>query len=259
MPLFAQKKVNVKAKGMYISRDLTPEETKRKAIEEAKREALNLAGVSESIQVNDFLYQFEDNEKFQEIFQGFTSTETGGEVMVNQILTENKSFDEDGNMIVEVEIDATVFKHEEKQDPSFRFKVKGINEFYNAGDFMRFEFIPMRDGYLKIFNVTEDNASLLYPYADPVNPILNETPDQLFLKGTTYDFPISALFDERGYELEVTQPGKDKEFNLLIFVFTKRDYPFMEKPSVNVIMSWIYTIPPDERLVEQHGFIIRKN
>lgn len=255
----AQKKVNLTAKGMYISRDLTPEQTKRKAIEEAKREALNKAGVSETIQVSDFLYQFEDNEKFQEIFQGFTSTETGGEVMVNEIISETKNFDEDGNMIVEVEIDATVFIHKEESDKSFRFTVKGIDEFYDAGEFMRFEFTPLKDGYLKIFNVTEVGADILYPYKNMANPMLNEQQDKLFEKGKKYDFPISDLFDEKGYELVFETPGKDKEFNLLIFVFVKKDYPFLEQPSVNSIMNWIYSIPADERMVEQHGFVIRKN
>ncbi len=254
----AQEKVTVQAYGRCISRDLTPGQTKRKAIEEAKRDALNKAGVSESVQVSDFLYQFEDNEKFQEIFQGFTSTETGADVLVEEVLDERKNFDENGNMVVEVEIKATVFKHKENRDPSFTFQLKGIDEFYDHLDFMRFDFIPRKDGYLKIFNVNDDTSLILYPYEDPHDFFLSEEKDKLFERGRTYDFPISELFDPRGYFLQIEDPGKMKEFNLLIFVFTKKDFPFTGHNNVKDIMSWIYNLPVDERAVKQVGFVIRK-
>ena len=60
--IYGQKQVHVRAAGSYVSLDLTPEQTKLKALDEAKRDALIKAGVAESITVSDFLYTFEDNE-----------------------------------------------------------------------------------------------------------------------------------------------------------------------------------------------------
>ncbi len=255
---FSQKKIKVTAEGEFISRDLTIEQTKEKAIDDAKRNALINAGVSEAIQVSDFLYQFEDNEKFREIFQGFTSTETGGEVLVEEILSKSVDIDEDGNMIARVEIMATVYKHKSKKDPAFDFSIEGIDEFYDNNAFMKFAFIPARHGFLKIFNVNEYDASVLYPYSDPENNILNEPTDILFEKDQEYIFPVSKLFDERGYETVIARADEDTEYNLLIFVFTKYDKSFREQPSVKTIMNWIYDIPMEDRAVQQIGFVIRE-
>ena len=255
---FSQKKEKVIAKGEFISRDLTIEQTKAKAVDDAKHNALIEAGVSEAIQVSDFLYQFEDNEKFQEIFQGFTSTETGGEVLVEEILNESVEIDEDGNMIANVEIVATVYKHKSKRDPAFNFEVENIDEFYYNKEFMKFTFIPAREGYLKIFNVNELDATILYPYSDPEDYILNEPTDMLFEKGKEYIFPISNLFDENGYYLELAYPEEETEYNLLIFVFTKYDKSFREEANVKSIMNWIYDIPMEDRVVKQFGFVIRE-
>lgn len=255
---FAQKKEKVIASGEFISRDLTIEQTKAKAIDDAKYNALLKAGVSEAIQVSDFLYQFEDNEKFKEIFQGFTSTETGGEVLVEEILSESVDIDEYGNMIAKVEIVATVYKHKSKRDPSFNFEVEGIDDFYENKEFMKFSFSPSRDGYLKIFNVNEFDASVLYPYTDPEDYFLNEPTDMLFEKGKEYIFPVSELFDENGYYLEIDNTEEEAEYNLLIFVYTKYDKSFRDDPTVKNIMSWIYDVPTKDRVVQQFGFVIRE-
>ncbi len=160
---FAQKKKTVVAKGSFISSDLTPEQTKAKAIEDAKRNALVKAGVSETVTFTDFSYKFEDNERFNEIFQAISSIQTGGEIIVDKILNESKSFNEFGNMVVEVEIEATIYQHKQKADPTFLCRVDGIDEVYEAGDFLRFTVTPTQDAYLKIFNITEDETSVLYP------------------------------------------------------------------------------------------------
>jgi hypothetical protein len=256
--VIAQKKVQVKASGSYVSLDLTPEQTREKALEEAKRDALIKAGVGESITVSDFLYTFEDNEKFQEIFQAFTSTETGGEVIIDNILAENRSFNEFGNMVIEVEIEATVFVHEDKDDPTLNIKVEGIEENYKNNSSLKFTVTPSTDGYLKIFNVTDEVSSILFPYQDESLPYLNDDPKMELktLKKTT--FPINKALSD-GYTLEISNPAKNKEFNLLIFVFTRENIPFMEDGSdVKKIMEWIYSIPLDKRKVIQVGFVITR-
>lgn len=252
-----QKKKTVVAKGSFISSDLTPEQTRAKAIEDAKRNALVKAGVSETVTFTDFSYKFEDNERFNEIFQAISSIQTGGEIIVDKILNESKTFNEYGNMVVEVEIEATVYRHRQKADPTFLFSVEGIDEVYKNEDLLQFKFTPTQDGYLKTFNITEDECSVLYPYRDTQNPQYNDKTDKLFNAGETVQLPLHPAYSE-GYFLEVDTPGKTEEFNILIFVFTKQNIPFIEKPTFNNIMTWIYAIPPDERVTGQEGFVIKK-
>ncbi len=254
----AQKKNTVRAKGSYMSADLTPEQTRAKAIEDAKRNALVKAGVSETISFTDFSYKYDDNERFNEIFQAISSIETGGEIIVDEIISENRYFNEFGNMVVEVEIEATIFRHKEKADPKFRFTVEGIDEVYKNEDWLQFEFTPTQDGYLKIFNVTDEETYLLYPYKSALEPVLNDDPDRLFKKRETIQFPVHPAY-RHGYSLEIDTPGKTQEFNILMFVFTRENIPFIEKVNFTNMMKWIYEISPDERTTEQHGFVIKKS
>lgn len=255
--LSAQKKQTVRAKGSYFSSDLTPEQTKKKAIEEAKREALVKAGVSESVSFSDFSYQFEDNAKFGEIFQTISAIETGGEIIVDSVLRETRSFNEFGNMVVEVEIEATIYEHKAKADPKFLIEVEGIDEVYKNEDYLQFKFTPQQDGYLKIFNITDEETYLLYPYKDSKNKILNDNPDYLFKKRITERFPVHPAFKD-GYYLEIDTPGKTQEFNILMFVYTKQNIPYTGTVNFKSMMSWIYAIPPDERVTQQVGFVIKK-
>lgn len=256
----AQEKTTVRASGKYFSAELSPRQTRDRAIEEAKRAALNKAGVAESISFTDFNYQFEDNERFKEIFQSISSIETGGEIIVDTILSENRSFNEFGNMVIEVEIEASIYRHKAAADPAFRFTVEGIDQVYNSGDLLQFDFTPAQDGYLKIFNITDTDAEtyLLYPYENPQNKSLNDDPERLFERRQTVRMPVHPAFDH-GYYLEVDSPDRTQEFNILMFIFTKQNIPFFDEVNFKNMMKWIYSIPPDQRTTEQFGFIIKKN
>jgi len=86
--------------------------------------------------------------------------------------------------------------------------------------------------------------------------MLNDDKSKLFTSDQKVDFPLNKNMD--GYYFGIDTPGGDKEYNLLIFVYTKSNIPFMESPSVNSIMKWIYEIPLDDRVVEQFGIVVRK-
>jgi len=131
---YAQKKTKVTAKGSYEARDLTIEAVKSKAVENAKKNAMVKAGISENVKVSDFLYTFEDDEKFRDIFQSFISTETGADIIVEKTRELKRDINEFGNILIEVEIDAIIIKHKEKSDPAFSFKVQGIRDVYYESD-----------------------------------------------------------------------------------------------------------------------------
>jgi hypothetical protein len=254
--LFSQKEIKVTALGSYEARDLTLEEVKNKAIDEAKKNAMVKAGIAENVQVSDFLYTFEDDEKFKEIFQSFVSTETGAEILVEEVTELKRNINEFGNILIEVEISAIVYKHDEKKDPALVIKVDGIRENYLEEDPLDFSFTPSKDGYLRIFNVTDEKASILYPYFDPNDKRLNDNSDRLFKKNEKIKFPVNKNLD--GYYFGIDNPEKEKEYNLLIFVFTIGNIPFMEEVKVNNIMKWIYKIPLEERVTEQYGIVVKR-
>lgn len=254
--LSAQKKIPVTAEGKYEARDLTLEEVRNKAIDEAKKNAMVKAGISENVQVSDFLYTFEDDEKFQDIFQSFVSTETGADIIVEEVIEKNRDINEFGNILIEVEIKAVIYKHKSEKDPAFKFKVDGIEEFYLNGDPVEFNFMPSQDGYLKIFNVTNESASVLYPYFEANSSILNDKKGIMFKKNLQVRFPLNPNIEY--YYFDISKEDADKEFNLLIFVYTKEDIPFLEDEEVNSIMRWIYELPLDEREVEQYGIVVRR-
>ena len=252
----AQKKIAITATGIYEARDLTLEQVKNKAIGEAKKNAMVKAGISKNVTVTDFLYTFEDNDKFKEIFQSFVSTETGAEIVVEKVRELNRDINEFGNILIEVEIEATIFKHKTEKDPAFQFKVEGVREFYYNNDGVSFTFTPSMEGYLRIFNITDDTAFILYPYTAFDDPLYNDITGQKFRKNTKVEFPVNEHLDK--YYFEIDDPTRNKEYNLLIFVYTKRDIPFMEAATVENIMRWIYEIPLDERAVEQFGIIVNR-
>jgi len=252
----AQKKISVTATGIYEARDLTLNEVKNKAIDEAKRNAMVKAGISEHVSVNDFLYTFEDNEQFKEIFQSFVSTETGAEIIVEEVKELRRDINDFGNILIEVEINAIIFKNKKEFDPAFKFKVEGIREFYYENDPLNFSFKPAKDGYLKIFNVTNKKAFILYPYEDPENNFLNDEPDRLFEKNVLVNLPVNTNME--GYYFEIDDDNAIKEYNLLIFVYTKQAFGFLEEIDVENIMKWIYDIPRDKRAIEQFGLIVNK-
>jgi hypothetical protein len=254
--LLSQKEMKVTARGSYEARDLTLEEVKNKAIDEAKKNAMVQAGISENVQVSEFLYTFEDDEKFKEIFQSFVSTETGAEIMVEEVKELKRDINEFGNILIEVEISAIIFEHKEKKDPAFVIKVDGIKEYYLEDDPLDFSLTPSKDGYLKIFNVTEEKAFIMYPYNDPAYGYLNDDPERIFKKSEKVHFPINQNME--GYYFGIDNEEKDKEYNLLIFVFTKENIPFMDDVKVNNIMKWIYKIPLEERVVAQYGIVVKR-
>jgi hypothetical protein len=256
LSLLSQKEIKVTARGSYEARDLTLEEVKNKAIDEAKKNAMVQAGIAENVQVSDFLYTFEDDEKFKEIFQSFVSTETGAEIMVEEVKEIKRDINEFGNILIEVEISAIVYKHEDKKDPALVIKVDGIKELYLEDDPLVFNFTASKDGYLKIFNVTDEIAFILYPYNDPAYSYLKDDPERIFKKNEKIHFPINQNMD--GYYFGIDNEDKDKEYNLLIFVFTKENIPFMQDVKVNNIMKWIYQIPLEDRVVEQYGIVVKR-
>lgn len=248
---FSQEIKKVVAAGKSTSPgNLSPEEARTDAINEAKKNALREAGIKESVSVSSVLYTSDDNIDFSQLFNEISVIESEGEIIVDSVTDKYTDYI-DGNLIYEVEIFATVYKYSTKSDPEFSFSVIGINEVYFTNEKLAFGFTPSADGYLKIFNINKNTASLIYPSNLDVE-------SKLFTKNNTFSFPLSPAY-KPGYSLQIDK-GKDNfEINNLIFVYTKKNIPISENINLHGILEWIYSISPSEKHVQYYCIVIKKS
>jgi hypothetical protein len=242
---FAQKQVVRNVKGVASIVNISPEEARTKAIDQAKQEALRLAGAEEWIQSFDFLEKREENKKFDEFFHSLTAVQSMGTVLDWKLVSETKQIDEFKNLVYEVVIDATVQLYKTRPDPEFNLTVKGINRAYKNLEKMTFEISPAKGGYLKIFLLDEARiVSILYPNA--YEPVMALTEKQ------SYKFPQNPRFDYEVYT------EKAEETNYLFFVYTRKNIPYNGAESFSDFIEYVYTIEPADRFVSVEKIMIYK-
>ncbi len=248
----AQESVKVHVQGISISTNLSPIQAKHEALKDAKYKALIKAGISENINRSSILMQNENKESISELFNELISTNVNGEVILDSIISEQKTFNEYGNMELKLDILATVYKTSSKNDCSFFIKVKGVKERYCKAGLLSFSVTPSQDGYLYIFNINESEATLIYPYSDKATGIKDNV--QKFIQKQEILFPIHPAF-KPGYEL-VLPNNKTKEVNRLLFVFTKKEVPFIGNENIKDIYSWLAIIPQYSKSTIIKEFVI---
>lgn len=244
--LLSQKKVKLESVvGEWVlSNDITLPQAREKAINQAKVEALRLAGVPESIFDSSISFKSDKQGEMKEVFESLTSVNTFGEILDFDVETEGKIVNEFGNVIYKVTIDATIIVHNEAADRSFVFEVNGIRDKYQSLDKLVFEITPRQDGYMQVFILEEDDANMLFP---------NMYEPQELLKGNvTVKFPRS-----KGFDYEVSSKTSN-ELNHLIFCFTKNDIPFAETESLSSILRFIGSISPPQKSVQAFTILIQK-
>lgn len=244
-PLQAEKTTTIKEVSgrCYIS-NITPEEAKERAIQEAKKEALRQAGISETIRATDALTTEAKDADFKQVFNSFSTVELSGQVTDFEVINEVFDKDEFNNLYVEVTINAEVIKYDTQRDPSFEIQVDHIEPYYKEGNKLTFDFKPYKEGYLKIFLFDGEKTSyLLFPNS--------YEPNRQFRSDQVYSFPMSPKID---YWLETE---KEQEVNHLVFVYTKTDIPFTKPVKYKNIISWINTISPDQRVVKYYNYMIQ--
>lgn len=250
----AQEIIKVKeAYGMaYISGDVSENQAKERAINEAKIDALKKAHIAEHINASELLLNSQVNNDFAQFFNSDIQSEIQGAVTTYTIVKEDKKVNPNINQIeYSVLMDAEVIKYKTQSDFSFRAEVDSVLPVYKNADNLNFCLKTTQDCFLTIFNITDHDASVMFP-----NMIEKY---QQIQKEIKYRFPLkSTLLD---YVLET---NKKDEMNRLIFVFTKARIPFLavkgdEQLTDNEkIMTWIYSIPPDQRCAVYKQFHILK-
>lgn len=232
-----------------ISGDVSPNQAKKQALSEAKINALKAAGIKEHLNSYQVLFTSQQKNDYSQFFTSDIQTEIQGAVQSYQVKSERTYCKSEYEIIHEVTIDATIVKYETKPDMTFDANIEGIKKIYNNEEKLTFSVKTTQTCYLTIFNITDTEASVLYP---------NEYEKQAKCNPLEIcKYPIAKI----DYILHTDL--SDAETNRLIFVFTKSPIPYikMNKEQVTThesIFSWIYSIMPDQRKVDYLTLSIQK-
>ena len=233
----------------FVEKDISPNQARKIALNEAKVEALHKAGVGESVSAQNLFFTSESNGDYKDFFSSSSQIEIRGAVKEYIVVRERMYFKDSKSIVFEIIIDATVIKYNKESDPGFTADIQGLKGFYESNSNLKFSLKVTKDCYLTIFNITDSEAYILYPSTYEKKERLDG------LK--TYEFPIGKLDYTLINETEKT------ETNRLIYVFTKKDISFIKMDaeqvtSVENVFSWIYSISPDERNLDYKSYYITK-
>lgn len=234
----------------YISGDVSPNEAKVQALNEAKINALKAAGIAEDISTYQLLFTSQQKNDFTQFFSSAIQTEMHGAVQQYEVTNEKMYCKNENEIVYEVKINATVIKYDTKPDITFDANIEGIKAVYNNNENLTFNVTATQNCYLTIFNITDKEAIVMYPNKYEKQQALNTM--------QRYTFPQAKI----NYTLSTDD--QKQETNRLIFVFTKTPVPFVKMKEDGVttteqIFSWIYSIAPNERDIEYTTLLIHSN
>jgi len=221
-----------KASGKCVISNITPEQAEIKALNSAKKEALQKAGIKENVIDVSSLETYSTNDTSIQIYSSLSNIVLDGQVVDWKILNEKRYVDEYDNFIYEVEIDADVVKYRNKSDPNFKAAVTGIKSVYYVGELLTFKIRLSKSGFIYLFFMTGEEVSQLFPnYYEK---------EMLFEPNEDYIFPLNENIE---YEMELS--AKKDERNILLLVLTKKESDVIAKSSKE-LYKWLYMLEPNE-------------
>jgi hypothetical protein len=248
--LAAQKKTSEHkinhAIGIGIGGDeMTPEQVRQKAINDAKLKALKEAGIEENIKSYSNFFRAETEDNMEELFTSDILSQINGTVKEIEILDTKRFVTPEGQTKIEVTIKCTVVKYKTKNDMTFDAWIEGIKPGYKTGEGLSFTIKPTQNCYVRAFMFTDQSYVLL--------PNDYEESNQLLAK-TGYQFPNPKLVES--YEMVIEEKDLERELNRLVIVLLKDDIYYTGPVKYKDITNWIMSIPPDERHIESFSFEI---
>ena len=255
--IHAQKQVKVFAEGVSVSRDKTPVQALEEALSDAKKNALIKAGIAENLVVSNLLYAHGTEQEIETYFHSISNSELNANILIDSIHAENNRFDQYGNMIVSVEIEAKVYTYERPRDQGFFFDLGQLKEVYYENEPIAFSFIPSMDGFLTIFAFNKTESYVLYPFDNQAHDYLSDEKERRFVKNETVSFPVNEAYAP-GYAIELDD-ALTEEMSILLFVYTKKHVPWIDDHiSLKTVRSWIYEIPINEREVVYRNVLLKQ-
>ncbi len=227
-----------------VSNDITIQQAREKAINEAKAEALRVAGVNEVVSSTNLLFSSEQNNLNKELFESLITVDSYGVISDYTINKEEKKIDEFGNVIYQVWINARIVINYESKDQGFGFDIKGIHDSFSNHDKLSFEIKPWKNGYLKVFILANDSGGMLL-YPNDLERV------ELLKEGQSYTFPRTRALD---YELST---DKKSELNYFLFLFTKEEVAFKGEQTPQNILRYISQIRPNAKYLKSFPIVIK--
>jgi hypothetical protein len=215
----------------------------QRAINEAKIEALKQAGIEENISSFTDYFQSESNNTYEELFTSDILSDIRGSVKTVEIKETKKTFDEFGNLNIEVTINCTVVKYNTNKDLSFDVFIDGVGLFYPNETKLIYRVKPTKDAYANMFIFNETESYQMFPSKYETSFLLK--------KETEYNFPTEAV----NY---ILYTDKKSEAHRMILVFTKGKIPYTGEIEYKQIIDWIFSIPPDMRTIKSFSFNVIK-
>ncbi len=233
------------AEGQWeVSRDITPDQAEQRALLEAKRKALQLAGIPENINALILSLNTVDKLNFEYVFTQISTLQILAQV---KVLKEDIYRDYDpatGRLIIRAVIAAEVLPPS-KETQMAQFTLSDLKYSYRAGDQVRFSLTPGVSCYFHFFVFDTTGGTCFYPNTYEKRICLQ--PD------TTYAFPLNQLLE---YSIDRKNHSARYEQNIVIAVATLRDLPFRGEVTVPCLFDWLYTIPPHERVEAYYSFLV---
>lgn len=228
----------VTATKMWIQEEnMTGLEATELARTEAKKEVLRLAGVTEHVWSVFGMNISSDSQK-PHFFnacseQSFVFMQGYLDNYTETVRTEWNAAECKPVKIVTVTADVDTDKFAE--DPTYKIRVDGIKDVYKDQETFNCQFrIYGKDSYLKLFYFNDSYAELIYP---------NEwSQADIYEKDVRHEIPSIFMFEK--------DPSQTDNYVNLIFVATKKNYPFTSEASAESIFEWIFGLAPEERAIE---------
>lgn len=246
--LYAQQKP-VKVKGAMgrwqVSEEITLKDAEERAFMEAKKEALQKAGVMENVWSVFGQITQENGQEFHEAYSQMNVLAIGGMVNITNKKVEEIWDPATKSLYKVVTIDAEVQK-DNKVDKTYAIDVKGVETLYREGDVFTCKLtVHGTDSYLKFFWFDSTGGAVLYPNS--------YEPDVILKAGKEYAIPFSNAVD---YRME-KQKGKDNEKINIMMVATKENIPFTDAVTYQNVLKWVYSIPSDQRCAFYNMVLIK--
>jgi hypothetical protein len=222
---------------------------------EALLGSLEQLGVENPPPVDYFLEKFREEKALFRQFEDFRVAGGHYELVEDSLLGEKKYYNQLNQLVLEMSLSVSVYRHGSGPDPAFTFNVAGIDDVYRQGEFLRFVFTPQRNGYLNIIWVSPAGAHLLYPFTGCVLDSHNDDAGYLFEGRRSAFFPLARAFGE-GYSLDQEEPAEEGAPVLLLFVYTRNLLVLDAGDSLEGWMRAIFAVPMPEKSLQQHGFRI---
>ncbi|NQU04845.1 MAG: DUF4384 domain-containing protein [Calditrichaeota bacterium] len=244
--------------GLIIMANITPEQARAEAIQGARKDALEAAGVELIGITTSHIREVSGSEAY-DMFARFTRSITRGRIVSEEIL-----FDDQEKLLevwhYRIKLRAQVAMNIGEPDPTFRVDLKLNRQIYRDGEPMALTISATRDCYITIFNLyANDSLSVILPNRYQLcNHIKGRDTLMVPPPDAAWELPVELAADcKEGSEAVMIVAVRDD------ISFTARDASIRNglisvSDALTAINRWLVDIPADRRTEDIEYYVIVK-